>query len=172
MTELIIISALGANNRVIGRDGKLPWPLIPEDAQRFQALTLGHPVIMGRKTWEFDLDQCPLANRCNIVITRQPQQYQGLERCKDYAYGLSFVTTLEDAIATVQDRDKAFIVGGAGVYAEALAIADTWELTLVEGDYEGDTFFPDYFSLVETQFRLVNLEAHPGFRYETYRKIS
>ena len=63
-------------------------------------------------------------------------------------------------------------MGGAGIYTEALTIADTWELTLVEGEYQGDTFFPEYQSLVDIKFRLAQVENHPGFRYETYRKIT
>jgi dihydrofolate reductase len=169
--EIIIIAALSAINRVIGHEGKLPWS-IPADSQRFQDLTQGYAVIMGRKTWESDLKRCPLPQRYNIIVSSQPQLGEIETDCLSKSLGAELVSSLTMAIAKAQKFQKIFIVGGAGIYAEALAIADTWELTLVEGDYQGDTFFPEYQSLVGEKFRLVNVENHQGFRYETYRKIA
>jgi dihydrofolate reductase len=171
--EVIIIAALAASNRVIGKNGKLPWSSIPEDSQRFKRLTLGHPVIMGRKTWEHDIEMCPLVERCNIVISSSPQVHAVKEHCQDFPFGLTFVTSLDEAlaIATQQDPEKVFIVGGASIYALALDIADTLELTLVDGSYTGDTFFPEYEHLIQTQFKLVNQEDRPGYRFETYQRI-
>jgi dihydrofolate reductase len=167
--EVIIISALAESNRLIGSCGKVPWH-IPHDSQRFQHLTMGHTVVMGRKTWEDDVEKVPLRNRHNIIVSRSlavtPPQIHGSP-----AYKLLFVASIPDAIAQSQAETKIFIVGGSQIYAEALAIADTLELTLVEGDYTGDTFFPDYQPLIGTQFERVAQERHPGFRYETYRRM-
>lgn len=129
--EVIIIAALAGSTRVIGKRGKLPWPAIPEDLQRFQSLTRGHPVIMGRITWELDLEKVPLPERLNIVISRQ----EGRDA------GPVWVASLEAAIAVAQGMEKVFIVGGATLYTQALATADTLELTVIEGEYAGDTFF-------------------------------
>ncbi len=168
--EIIIIAALSAVDRIIGQDGKLPWS-IPADSQRFQDLTQGYAVIMGRKTWESDVGRCPLPQRYNIVVSSQPQLGEVDADCLSNSLGVELVSSVTAAIAKAQKFPKIFIVGGAGIYTEALAIADTWELTLVEGEYQGDTFFPEYQSLVDKKFRLVNVENHQGFRYETYRKI-
>ncbi len=169
--EIIIIAALGRSNRVIGRQGKLPWS-IPEDSRRFQAVTLHHPIIMGRGTWESDLERCPLPDRWNIVITSSPQTLHPAEQCQDTSLGLNFVSSLQAAIQWVQDREKAYIVGGASLYAQALEIADTLDLTLVDGEYEGDRFFPAYEHLIGSQFQRVSQEIHPGFSFEQYRRIS
>jgi len=170
--EIIIIAALGRSNRVIGKRGKLPWS-IPEDSQRFKAVTLTHPIVMGRNTWESDLDQCPLPQRWNIVVTSSPQALSQSEQCQDLSLGLDFVSSLQEAIQLVQDqgKDKVYIVGGARLYAQALEIADTLDLTLVEGEYEGDVFFPPYEHLIGSPFQRVNQEIHTGFSFEQYRRI-
>jgi dihydrofolate reductase len=167
--EVIIISALAERNRVIGKDGKLPWS-IPEDSARFQRLTRNHVVVMGRKTWEFDVEKRPLSHRCNIIVSRSSQRLTPSEQLH-YPFELFFANSLRGALDTVQDRQKVFIAGGAGLYHEALEFADTLELTMVEGDYEGDTFFPDYAHLIGRDFELVRQELHSGYRYETYRRV-
>nr|AIA17271.1 Dihydrofolate reductase [uncultured bacterium] len=168
--EVIIIAAVAESNRVIGRNGKLPWR-IPQDSKRFQEITLGHPVIMGRKTWEFDVEKRPLSKRFNIVVSSSPEQEDVSKHCHNYPFELAFVNSVQDALKNTVNQEKAFIVGGASIYSQALNLADTLELTLVEGNFEGDTFFPDYQHLIGSQFKLVNQEKHPGFRYETYRRI-
>lgn len=169
-TEVIIIAAVAESNRVIGKNGKLPWR-IPQDSKRFQEITLGHPVIMGRKTWEFDIEKRPLVKRFNIVISSSPEQEDISNYCHNYPFELAFVNSVQDALKNAANQEKAFIVGGASIYSQALNLADTLELTLVEGDFEGDTFFPNYEHLIGDQFKLVNQEKHSGFRYETYRRI-
>jgi dihydrofolate reductase len=169
--EIIIIAALAESNKVIGKNGKVPWT-IPEDSQRFQKLTLNHSVIMGRKTWEYDLEKKPLANRTNIVISSSPSKLGIAENCPDYPFKLFFVKSLEEALEKSEDREKVFIAGGSSIYAQALKLADTLELTLVEGNFEGDTFFPEYQHLIGKQFELVGKEVNPGFRFETYRRIN
>ena len=169
--EVIIIAALAEVNRAIAYNGKLPWN-IPEDSQRFQKLTLNHTVIMGRKTWENDLKQHPLKNRRNIIISSKPQAVQAASKSVEHPFELLVFKSIEEALDKSQESEKIFIAGGASIYAQALEFADTLELTLVEGDFEGDTFFPEYQSLVDSQFELVAQEARPGFRYETYKKIA
>ncbi|NJO75234.1 MAG: dihydrofolate reductase [Leptolyngbyaceae cyanobacterium RM1_406_9] len=169
-TEVVIIAAIAESNRVIGKNGKLPWR-IPQDSKRFQDITLGYPVIMGRKTWEYDIEKCPLVKRFNIVISSCPEQESVSEHCRSYPFELAFVNSIQEALKNAEDREKAFIVGGASIYSQSLNLADTLELTLVEGSFEGDTFFPNYEHLIGSQFKLVSRETHPGFRYETYRRI-
>lgn len=114
----------------IGRDGQLPWRL-PEDLKRFKALTLGKPIIMGRKTW--DSIGRPLPGRRNIVVTRQP----GLE-----LPGAAVVDSLSEALVAAGDVPEVCIIGGAEIYRLALPLADTVHLTRVHAKVEADTFFP------------------------------
>ena len=120
-----------ARNGVIGRDGDLPWRL-PEDMAHFRRTTLGHAVIMGRKTWE-SLPK-PLAGRHNIVVSRQA----------DYAApGADVVGSLEAARALVAPSDDLpFVIGGASLYAQALPNATVVHWTEVDAEPEGDTHFP------------------------------
>lgn len=166
--EIVIIAALGEQNRVIGKDGKVPWH-IPEDSERFRRLTLRHPVIMGRVTWEHDLEGKPLSKRHNIVVSRSADQLAIANPRKTSPWQLLFVPTLTEALRQTQGYAKVFIIGGAMIYAQALGLADTLELTLVEGEHEGDTFFPEYAPYLD-QFQLVKCQNHSGFRYETYRR--
>jgi dihydrofolate reductase len=124
--SLIVAYAL---NRVIGRDNTLPWKL-PSDLAHFKRTTLGHPVIMGRKTWE-SLGR-PLPCRRNIVISRNPQ-YE--------ATGAQCVTSLALAIEAVQDAEQAFVIGGAQIYQEALPLAQFVIATEIQDNVEGDAFF-------------------------------
>ena len=169
--EVIIIAALAEANKVIGANGKVPWH-IPKDSKRFRRLTLGHAVIMGRKTWQYDLQKRPLQERHNIIVSLSPPPEGGLENPIPYPFELSFVNSLQDGLKRANHQRKVFIIGGTRLYAEALILADTLELTLVEGEFGGDTFFPTYEHLVGIPFELVNVEPHPGFRFETYRRKS
>jgi dihydrofolate reductase len=128
---------------------------------------------MGRRTFESLLHQFggPLAGRDNVVLTRHPRH---ADRADVHVYA-----SLEDALAAFADRAQVFIGGGARVYEAALPLADRLELTLVEGDFEGDTFFPPFAHLVEgpgAVFERVASERHeaegsaPAFRFETYRR--
>jgi dihydrofolate reductase len=115
---------------VIGRDGGLPWHL-PDDLRRFKALTLGKPIVMGRRTW--DSIGRPLPGRHNIVISRRP----GLA-----LDGATVVGSFPDALAAAGAVPEICVIGGAEVFRAALPVADTLELTLVEADVGGDTYFP------------------------------
>jgi dihydrofolate reductase len=121
-----------ARNRVIGRDNALPWKL-PEEMAYFKRVTMGHPVIMGRRTWE-SIGK-PLAGRHNIVVTRN-RDYQ--------APGCTVVDSLDAAWKAAGDADEACVIGGTSLFEEALAVADTLHLTEVEAEIEGDTWFPDF----------------------------
>lgn len=129
--RVFLVAAVAANG-VIGARGKLPWHL-PEDLKHFKALTLGHPVIMGRKTWE-SLGRA-LPGRENIVVTRAA----GYE-----APGASVAASLDAALALCLGESVAFVIGGAELYAAALPIADGLVLTEIHRDFEGDTHFPSF----------------------------
>lgn len=129
--SVILVAAVAANG-VIGARGGLPWRL-PEDLRHFKALTLGHPVIMGRRTWE-SLGKA-LPGRENIVLTRST----GFE-----APGAHVAASLDAALALCTGAPAAFVIGGAQLYAEALPRADALELTEIHRDYPGDTRFPAF----------------------------
>lgn len=128
----VSLIAAVAENGVIGRGGQLPWRL-KADLQRFKELTMGHTIIMGRKTWE-SIGR-PLPGRRMVVITRQPG-YQ--------AEGVSVVGSIEDAFEMARSAgdDEAFVIGGAEVYALALPYVDGLYLTRVHANIDGDTTFP------------------------------
>lgn len=128
---MISIIVAIAQNGTIGDKNALLWH-IKEDMRFFRTTTSGHPVIMGRKTFE-SLGSKPLPKRKNIVITRSDVEFEG-----------AFVAhSLEEAIAMADDDAEVFIMGGAQIYAQALGIADRMYITRVERDYEGDTSFPE-----------------------------
>lgn len=129
-----MIAAIAEKNHTIGKNNMLLWH-IPEDLTRFKTITSGHPIIMGRKTHESIGRALP--NRINIVVTRNTSlTFPGCEMAQ----------TLEEAIdiASQQEKDEIFIIGGAQIYKKGIHLADRLYLTLVQGDFEGDAFFPDY----------------------------
>lgn len=151
MIDLVLVAAV-ARNGVIGRDGALPWHL-PDDLRRFKRLTVGKPVIMGRKT--FESIGKPLPGRHNIVLTRD----------RDWRVeGVTVVPNLAEAVAAggLDPRARAeglFIIGGASLYAEALPSATRLELTEVDAEPDGDTHFP---ALDRDRWRESFREAHPA----------
>lgn len=159
--EIVILAAVAEPNRVIGKDGALPWYL-PEDLKRFKRLTVGHAVIMGRKTFESILARLgkPLPERRNLVLTRS-RTYPDFPEVETFP-------SLPAALQATQNETRVFVIGGEAVFREALPRAHRLELTLVEGPYEGDAFFPEYESLLETRFRLVASEKGEGYRFESY----
>ena len=126
----VYLVAAVAENGVIGANGKLPWHL-PEDLQHFKRLTVGHPVIMGRKTWE-SIGR-PLPNRTNIVVSR---------RSDFHAAGASVASSLEDALALCAGSGPVFVIGGSEVYRAALPYATGLVLTRIHRSFEGDARFP------------------------------
>ena len=143
----IYLIAAVAQNGVIGLDGKLPWHL-PEDLKHFKTLTLGHPVIMGRKTWE-SLGKA-LPGRKNIVVTTTPGYV---------ASGAVVVSSLKAALAACAGAPSAFVIGGHGLFVESLPVASGLELTEIRRDYAGDTWFPEF---DRKHWRETKREAHTG----------
>ena len=150
--KLIIIAAI-ARNRVIGKDGKLPWH-IPEDLARFKQLTTGHTVIMGRRT--FDSLENPLPYRTNIVITSR------------VINGVKSFPSLEFALQALKNENEVYVIGGGKLFIAALPYADELRLTLVEREVDGDTYFPPYQELLHRQFQLVQEERGSGFTFVHY----
>lgn len=128
-----------AKNGVIGKDGDMPWRL-SSDLKRFKALTSGKPVIMGRKTWE-SLPKRPLPKRPNIVASRNAD-YDVNEAW--LASGLPAAYALAIAMAKKSGVDEVFVIGGAGLYQDAITHADCLHITEVQAEIEGDTWFPDF----------------------------
>jgi len=156
--RICLIAALAAN-RVIGRNNALPWHL-PADLMRFKALTMGHPVLMGRKTHE-SIGR-PLPGRRNLVISRK----------RDYsAPGCEIVHSLDEAIAACRGTEEIFVIGGAELYRESLPHAQRLEFTEIRAEFEGDATFPEFSA---AQWREAGREIHRdesgiAFRYDFVR---
>lgn len=158
---MISIIAAVAENGIIGDRNALLWH-ISEDMRRFRSITTGHPVVMGRKTFE-SLGR-PLPNRTNIVITRSDRHFEGC----------TTVHSLEEAVAMFPPEEEIFVIGGAQIYAQALPIADRMYLTVIHHPYEGDTAFPDWdaaqwVATAETHFDRGAGFEHP-FTFVDYRR--
>ena len=150
----VYLVAAVAQNGVIGKDGGLPWQL-PEDLRHFKRLTLGHPIIMGRRTWQ-SLGK-PLPGRENIVVTR---------RAGYDAPGAAVASSLEAALGLCAGEPVAFVIGGSGLFAESLPIAAGLVLTEIQRDFPGDTWFPEY---DRSKWRETQREAHTspdGMRFD------
>lgn len=149
MISVIVAMARGG---VIGRGNQLLWH-ISEDLRRFKALTTGHPVVMGRKTWE-SLGR-PLPGRTNVVVTRR----------RDYApEGAVVAHSLAEAVELFPPGEEVFVIGGGQIYAQAMPVADKLYITTVHADYQGDTRFPKW---DKNRWRLVAEEfRHRGEKFE------
>jgi dihydrofolate reductase len=157
---LSLIAAM-ASNRVIGNKGDIPWK-IPGEQKMFKKITVGHTVIMGRKTYE-TLSR-PLPERTNIVITRQTE-YQ--------APGCAIVHDLAAAIATCDpDEEEAFICGGGQLYHESIGMTDKIYLTVIPRKIPGDTYFPE---IAETEFTMTTsnfIEGVEPYHFYIYERIN
>ncbi|HEY6075798.1 MAG TPA: dihydrofolate reductase [Gaiella sp.] len=150
-----ILAAVGRNG-VIGVDGGLPWHL-PDELQLFKELTLGHVLVMGRRTYE-SVGR-PLPGRTTVVVTRRPDWE---------AVGALRAGSVEEALTTASEiDDQVFVVGGAQVYAEALPAADRLALTFVDAEPEGDTMFPD---VDWSHWREVARRDGQGWEHVTYER--
>ncbi|MFB6722005.1 dihydrofolate reductase [Kribbella sp. NPDC056345] len=149
--SIILIAAVGANG-VIGRDNDLPWR-IREDLQHFKQLTLGHTLVMGRKT--YDSIGRPLPGRRTVVVTRQP----------DWAAdGVQVVHTLEEAL---KEGGDLYVAGGGEIYRQALPYADRLELTEVDQSPAGDVTFPAF---DRSDWTETARDPHDGFSFVSYRR--
>lgn len=154
---MVIVVAMEKHSRLIGNDNKLLWH-VPEDLKRFKALTLGHPIIMGRKTFESILDILgkPLPGRTNIVLTRNGE----------YSYpgeSVKVATSLEEALATAESEspEEIHIGGGSEMYKMFLPYTDRLHVTLIDDpDKTGDSYFPEF----ENDF--IVTKEHPAQDYE------
>lgn len=148
-------------NNAIGKDGTLPWRL-PADLARFKELTLGHVMLMGRKT--YDSIGRPLPGRTTIVVTRQPDW--------PAPPGVHVVHTVDEGIelaATLQPKQPLMVVGGAEIYGATLDLASRLELTQVHAKVDGaDTFFP---TVDISTWIAVATEDHPEFSWVTYERV-
>ncbi len=163
MTPIVSLVAAMAENRVIGRDGGLPWHL-PDDLKHFKRLTLDHTIIMGRKT--FDEVGRPLANRRNVVISRNPTFRPA---------GVTVVPSLNEALALGATESEVFVIGGGAIYQLALPRANRLYLTLVHADVEGDTYFPDFdeaaWAIEDESFHPADDRHQYSFTIRTYRRL-
>jgi dihydrofolate reductase len=159
--EVILIAAQ-AKNRVIGKQGELPW-YIPEDLKRFKQLTSGHPVIMGRKTYDSIVKRLgkPLPNRTNIVLTKQEMKQEGVFFC----------ATPQEALSIAQKHNaRVYVIGGQTIYEQFMPHATTIELTQLSHDVEGDAHFPlidkKHWQIVREDKRTENNTSYSFIRYE------
>ena len=153
--RITIVVAI-ARNRVIGRDNDLPWR-IPEDLARFKATTMGHVLVMGRRTYE-SIGR-PLPGRRTVVVTRRSDWTPAPE----HADAVTVRHSVRDALAI--DTDELFVVGGSEIYREALPLTDRLLITEVDQRPEGDVSFPE---LDLADWRETEREPHEGFSFVTY----
>ncbi len=163
MTLAIIVAA--TENRVIGKGGDMPWHL-PADLKFFKKTTLGHPIILGRKTFE-SFGGRPLPKRRNLVITRN----------RDYkADGAELYSSLDAALDACSDDDIVFICGGASLYAEASPKADLFYLTEIHAELEGDTFLPDFdlsdWELIDETYRPADEKHAYALTWKLFKRKS
>ncbi|RUM36353.1 MAG: dihydrofolate reductase [Desulfobulbus sp.] len=155
--EIILIAAM-AKNRVIGRNNTIPWD-IPGEQARFKKITMGHPLIMGRKTW-LSLGR-PLPGRQNIVLTTNT----------DFsATGADVVHTLVEALAACKNGEKVFIIGGEQLFRSVLPLADTLILTILDREVQGDTFFPEFSSPPFTLNNSERVQQDDAYTIMTYTR--
>jgi dihydrofolate reductase len=153
-----------ARNGVIGRKGDLPWHL-PKDLRRFKALTMGHHLVVGRKTWQ-EVGR-PLPGRVMVVVTRDPGYRPD---------GVIVVHSLEEALQVAQGDDEVFIAGGGEIYRQALPLVDRMYVTRIHAEVAGDTTFPE---VDLTAWRLVERADHEAdekheypFTFEVYDRVT
>jgi len=157
----VSLVAAVARSGVIGRDNAVPWR-IPEDVRRFRELTMGCPVVMGRRTWDsLPARFRPLSGRRNVVVTRNPAWH---------ADGAERAGSLQDAFLLLEGAPHVFVIGGAELYAAAIPLADELLLTEIDADVEGDTEFPswDPREFEETSRAQHVTESGTSFSFVTY----
>lgn len=154
--KIILIAAM-AKNRVIGKDNTIPWH-IPGEQQRFKAMTMGHTLIMGRKT--FESIGRPLPGRKTVIISRN-RGYQ--------AAGCLVAPSLAEALALCPETETVFIAGGGEIYQQALDLADSIYLTILHREVEGDILFPEF---DQKQFQKISCERVEGPEPYTFTVFS
>ena len=150
--KISLICAVAEKNRGIGKNNKLLWN-IPNDLTHFKKVTMNHPIIMGLKT--FQSIGRPLPHRLNIVLSTDKIKLEGCSVCQSVDAAIE--------LAQKNDKEEIFVIGGGSVYSQTINIANKLYLTLVEGDFDADTFFPDY-----SNFKKViseKKEESAGYKY-------
>ncbi|MFC7177475.1 dihydrofolate reductase [Halosegnis marinus] len=156
--EVVLVAAVAANG-VIGRDGTMPWHY-PEDLKHFKQLTTGHPVVMGRRTYESIVARIdgPLPDRTNVVLSRS---------ALDLPEGAVHAGGTDEALALAAERDDVvYVVGGETVYEAFMSRADRLVLTELDDAYEGDTYFPE----LGPEWTETAREAREGLAFVTYER--
>ena len=165
MSKISIIAIVAMDeSRVIGFQNKLPWHL-PEDFKRFSKLTTGHTVLMGRNTyWSLPEKYRPLPNRQNVVIssTMKNELRVTIEKSP-----VDFIKKIKQGEVAIQG-DKLWVIGGEQIYKATQALWDMIELTLVKGQHQGDTYFPEF----EKDFKLLEKQELSNCSFLTYRRIA
>jgi dihydrofolate reductase len=159
--NIVLIAAVSDNN-IIGRDGDMPWHL-PEDLRRFKRLTSGHPIVMGRRTW--DSIGRPLPDRLNIVLTRERAFV---------AVGATVVHSKQEAIDACGDADPIMVIGGGEVYRVFIDDANTAELTRVHVTIDGDTTFPPLdggWTRIDACTHAADVRHEHAFTFETWTRV-
>ena len=158
MVELISVAAV-AENGVIGRDGELPWPSIPADRRQYRERIANDPVVLGRVTFESMLDDLP--GTAQIVLSRSDP---------DFDVGTAHhASGVDEAIAAVESlgADRAYVIGGGGIYDLFQPVTDRMVLSRVQGEYEGDAYFPEWDT---DEWELADTEAYDRFTLEEWAR--
>ena len=153
----LILIAAHDPNLVIGKDGGMPWHY-SEDLKFFKKTTMGCPLIMGRVVFE-ELNEKPLPGRENIILSRS----------KSYNH-VKTVQSLQEALDSVAQHSRVFIIGGGNVYEQTIGIADELIITEIKKEYDGDTFFPEYRDKINQVWQETWREDHPGFSFVKYKR--
>jgi len=161
--QLVInVIAAVSNNGIIGIDNKLPWN-IPADLKRFKELTMGHHILMGRKTYE-SIGR-PLPGRTSVIITSNV----------DYkADGCLIATSIEEALAISSKESEVFFIGGANIYSQIISDADNLHITEIQASFIGDAYFPQIDpSIWQENDRIVNkMAGYVDYHFITYKRIN
>jgi dihydrofolate reductase len=157
----ISLIAAVANNNVIGKDNQLIWHL-PADLKHFKRITMGHVVVMGRKTYESMMK--PLPGRVNVIITRNENYH---------VEGVIIATSLNAALKDM-NVEEVFIIGGGEIFKQGMALANKIYLTQIHADFEGDTFFPEInpheWIIIQEEKHLKDEKNHYDYTYITYQR--
>lgn len=176
--KIIIIAAM-TRNRVIGLDNKLPW-MIKEELQYFRKITLNKPIIMGSNTF-ISLNQQPLLNRYNIVLTRKISKFKEITSHNNESHqynNLVFTTNVQDGLnkakefylnnKLIMNQQEILIIGGREIYLQFLPLADQLYLSIINHNYYGNVFFPEF---DVNQWQLISNEEHKEFVAQIFNKV-
>ncbi len=157
----IVIIAAHDEHLLIGKDGKIPWHY-PEDLRHFKRRTMGHPVVMGRKTYE-SIGSKPLPGRTNVVISRTLRDND-----------VRVYHSLEQALGELEEEDHEmiFIAGGSEIYRQSMPLADFLNITLIHHTWKGDVYFPEYRDQIGGVWEETNRQDFEEFSFLDYKRIT